>query len=45
MREQFYCRTSTSAGSHMAENYTTDLLVRVHEAYARDYADLGYSLT
>lgn len=45
VREQFYCRTSTSAGSHMEENYTTDLLVRVHEAYARDYADLGYSIT
>jgi hypothetical protein len=42
VREQFYCRTSTSAGSHMAEQYTPELLTAVEQAYARDYTDLGY---
>lgn len=42
VREQFYCRTSTSAGSHMAANYTPELLATVAQAYSRDYADLGY---
>ncbi|MSY17465.1 MAG: hypothetical protein F2675_06085, partial [Actinobacteria bacterium] len=38
VQEQFYCRNSTQAGVHLAENYTPELLARVTEIYAGDYA-------
>ncbi len=39
---QFFCRNSTRAGSRVGEYYTPELLARVAEAYARDYAAFGY---
>ena len=43
LQEQFFCRNSTGARTRMGEYYTPELLARVTEAYARDYAELGYS--
>ena len=44
LQEQFFCRTSTGARGRMAEYYTPDLLARVADVYARDYAELPYAL-
>jgi hypothetical protein len=43
LQEQFFCRNSTGARSRMQDYYTPDLLARVADVYARDYAELGYS--
>lgn len=42
VREQFFCRNSTQADSHLTENYTPALLAKVVEIYAGDYEALGY---
>ena len=42
LQEQFYCRNSTGARTRIAEYYTPELLGRVAEIYARDYAELRY---
>jgi hypothetical protein len=44
LQEQFFCRNSTGARSRMQDYYTPDLLARVADVYARDYAELGYGL-
>lgn len=43
LQEQFFCKNSTGARNRMADYYTPDLLARVVDVYARDYAELGYS--
>ncbi|MSO27036.1 MAG: hypothetical protein EXQ60_03105 [Candidatus Nanopelagicales bacterium] len=42
VQEQFFCRNSTQADAHLAENYTPELLAKVAEIYAGDYAALNY---
>lgn len=42
LQDQFFCRNSTKAGSKVGDYYTPQLLAKVREAYARDYAALGY---
>jgi len=42
LQEQFFCRTSTGARTRMGEYYTPELLARVADVYARDYAELDY---
>jgi hypothetical protein len=44
LQEQFFCRNSTGARNRMQDYYTPRLLARVADVYARDYAELGYSL-
>ena len=44
LQEEFFCRNSTGARNRMADYFTPDLLQRVAEVYARDYAELGYPL-
>ena len=43
LQEQFFCKNSTGARNRMDDYYTPDLLARVVDVYARDYAELGYS--
>jgi hypothetical protein len=43
LQEQFFCRNSTGARNRMADYYTPELLARVADVYARDYAEFGYS--
>ena len=43
LQEEFFCRNSTGARKRMQDYFTPDLLERVAEVYARDYAELGYS--
>lgn len=43
LQEQFFCRNSTGARNRMQDYYTPELLARVADMYARDYAELGYS--
>jgi len=42
LQEQFFCRNSTGARARLAEYYTPSTMAQVAQAYARDYADLGY---
>jgi len=42
LQEQFFCRNSTGARTRMGEYYTPELLTRVADVYARDYAELDY---
>jgi Sulfotransferase family len=44
LQEQFFCRNSTGARNRMQDYYTPELLARVAEVYARDYAELDYAL-
>jgi hypothetical protein len=44
LQEQFFCRNSTGARNRMQDYYTPELLERVAEVYARDYAELDYAL-
>ena len=44
LEEQYFCRNSTAASSKVGEYYTPELRALVAEAYARDYAELGYPL-
>lgn len=43
LQEQFFCRYSTGARNRMQDYFTPELLARVADVYARDYAELGYS--
>jgi hypothetical protein len=43
LQEQFFCRNSTGARNRMTDYYTPELLQGVADAYARDYAELGYA--
>ena len=45
VQEQFFCRNSTHAGAHLTEHYTPELLARVAEIYAGDYAAFDYPVT
>ena len=44
LQEEYFCRNSTGARSRMDDYYTSDLLARVAEIYARDYVELDYPL-
>ena len=44
LQEQYFCRNSTAAASKVGEYYTPELRRMVADTYARDYAELGYSL-
>ncbi|MFA7323282.1 MAG: sulfotransferase family protein [Candidatus Nanopelagicales bacterium] len=44
LKEDFFCRKATHAGSHMNEHYTPELLEKVAKAYARDYEAFGYAV-
>ena len=44
LKEEFFCRKATNAGSHMAEHYTPELLDKVAAAYADDYQAFGYAV-
>lgn len=44
LQEEYFCRNSTGARNRMGEYYTSMLLTRVTEIYARDYAELDYPL-
>ena len=44
LQEEFFCRYSTGARTRMSQYYTPALLDRVAKVYARDYAELDYSV-
>ncbi|MDD2859113.1 MAG: sulfotransferase family protein [Candidatus Nanopelagicales bacterium] len=44
LKEDFFCKRPTHAGSHMAEHYTPALLDQVAQAYAADYKAFGYAV-
>ena len=44
LKEDFFCKKATHAGSHMNEHYTPELLAKVAEAYADDYRAFGYAV-
>ena len=44
LKGEFFCRNSTGARTRMADYYSPELLARVSDIYARDYAELGYDV-
>ena len=44
LKGEFFCRNSTGARTRMADYYSAELLARVRDIYARDYAELGYDV-
>jgi hypothetical protein len=43
LKENFFCKFSTGAGSKVADYYDAALLTQVAKAYAQDYEAFGYS--
>ena len=44
LKEDFFCKKATHAGSHMNEHYTPELLAKVATSYAKDYEAFGYAV-
>ena len=44
LKENFFCKFSTGAGSKIADYYDTAMLAQVAKAYAPDYEAFGYSV-
>ena len=44
LKENFFCKFSTGAGSKVADYYDATLLAQVAKAYAQDYEAFGYSV-
>ena len=44
LKENYFCKFSTGAGSKIADYYNAELSAQVAKAYAQDYAAFGYSV-